>query len=111
MFGERCGDADPKTFRDLMIEGYLLGTDFVSPLWVMKQGGKWKPQDLEQTGVVQDEHGANQLEGELKRFWAYKSGMQPADVKVGAGILGTFCDESGLHADVYKAFGKKLNLF
>ena len=52
-----------------MIEGYLLGTDYVSPLRVLKFNGRYKPTDLERTGRVQDWDGRNQLEGEMRRYW------------------------------------------
>jgi len=65
-------------FRRLLTIGYLLGTDFVSSTWqkIDSQRG-W-----EQTGIVPDEHGDNQLEGELRRYWARKTGLQPGDVEL-----------------------------
>src|SRR3989338_6901078 len=61
-------------FKKLMIEGYLLGTDFVSDILVQKP-------DLthEKTGIVPDEHGSNQLEGELRRHFASRGGIKGKD--------------------------------
>lgn len=68
----RIGKERVQDFYELMVEGYLTGTDFVSKLWVMKPFGKSKPDDLIKTGVVYDRNGDNQLEGELRRYRAIK---------------------------------------
>ena len=49
----------------LMAVGYLLGADYVSPMTITYPDGT-KVKD----GILWDEHGKNQLEGELRRFWA-----------------------------------------
>jgi hypothetical protein len=98
MFSDRVEPERASEFYKLMVEGYLLGTDFVSPLWVMKPNGKWLPSDLEQTGVVQDEHGANQLEGELRRYWAQKRGIkQIKEIRLTDKIIDDYCAYFGLN--------------
>jgi len=101
-------------FYRLMVEGYLTGTDFVSTLWVMKHGGKFKPLDLVQTGIVPDEHGENQLEGELRRYWARERGiLQPDNIsslRLTPKILGYYCGTYRLDERAYRNLAKKLNL-
>jgi len=80
----------------LMIEGYLMGTDFVSPLWVMSNG------KMEQTGIIPDEHGENQLEGELRRYWAKEKEILPSEVILTKAIVREYCKVNGLSNQVYK---------
>lgn len=90
--------------KKLMIEGYLLGTDFVSPLWVKTNGKR------EQTGIIQDEHGANQLEGELRRYWANKNGIiQPREVELTRAVIDDYCAANELNNAADK-FAKRLKL-
>src|SRR3989344_2209030 len=73
-FGGRKFISD--TFQDLyeirmlMTVGYLLGTDYLNPIWV--RNPDWS---TDQTGVVYDEHGRNQLEGEIRRDLAKEVGI------------------------------------
>ena len=90
--------------RALMIEGYLLGTDFVSPLWVRTAEGSES-----QTGIVPDEHGANQLEGELRRYWANKHRIDnPRSVQLTQEILIHYCTEHNLLGEPFNQFSRKL---
>ena|SRR3989338_2765552 len=94
VFMDRCykDGKDIKDFRNLMIEGYLLGTDFVSSLWVKVDGQK-----EEQTGIIPDQHGRNQLEGEMRRYWAHKQGIQnPSEIQVTKEIIEDYCISNGL---------------
>ena len=90
--------------KRLMIEGYLLGTDFVSQLWVRVNG------EMKQTGIIQDEHGANQLEGELRRYWANKNGiLQPREVSLTRPIIDDYCATYGLNG-ISDKFAERLKL-
>ena len=82
---------DVSNFKDLMIEGYLLGTDFVSPLWVKADDGA-----LVQTGVIKDEHGNNQLMGELARYYMKKHQKYPSQAKISERLI-EFCFDHGLY--------------
>lgn len=66
IFNHQVKTPSIREFEKLMIEGYLLGTDFVSPIKVRINGKT-------QYGIVPDNHGKNQLEGELRRYWAMKN--------------------------------------
>jgi hypothetical protein len=111
MFNERCPIATDDVFKKLMMEGYLLGTDFVSPLWVMKPNGRWKPTDLVQTGVVCDEHGQNQLEGELRRHWAYWEHIpDPRSVTISMAVIERYCSDNKLQG-LEEKFAQSLKVF
>lgn len=93
IFMDRCykEGRDIKDFRNLMIEGYLLGTDFVSSLWVKANG------EEKQTGIIPDQHGANQLEGEMRRYWAHKQRIQnPSEIHITKEIVDDYCTNNGL---------------
>ncbi|MBI3035158.1 hypothetical protein HYY71_02445 [Candidatus Woesearchaeota archaeon] len=110
MFTHRVKPHQAQEFYKLMVEGYLLGTDFVSPLWVMKPNGRGKLQDLEQTGLVQDAHGLNQLEGELRRYWARKNGIiQPQDAVLTRRVIDDFVQTYKLNG-LSDRLAEKLNL-
>ena len=98
----------------LMVNGYLLGTDYVSPLWVMKPNGTEKPEHLVQTGIVPDEHGANQLEGEIRRHWARRKGIEQPEsissIAITPLILEHYCRMYALDNGVQFGLGKKLFL-
>ena len=67
---------DLNRLQQLTTIGYLIGTDFMSKLWVRRPNdpdNKWI-----QTGIISDEHGANQLEGELRR-WKNRQSEKPMD--------------------------------
>ena len=93
MFLERVNPEDALGFYKLMVEGYLLGTDFVSP-----------------TRAITDEHGANQLEGELRRYWADKNGIiSPREVSLTRAVIDDYCTTWGLDG-ASDRFAEKLNL-
>ena len=109
LIGNRVARQNMQSFYELMVEGYLLGTDFVSPMQVMKEGGTYKPQDLVHTGVVEDVHGSNQLEGELRRYFARKHEIEPTkDISLSHQIVVDYCMEYNIF-DAYDSFVKKLN--
>ncbi len=87
-------------FRRLLIEGYLLGTDYASPLWVQRYDWQGKPVgSLEQTGIVQDRNGANQLTGELKRYWIRERGIfdpRRWNIPLSTFIVYSYCDKYDL---------------
>ena len=56
-----------------MAVGYLLGNDYVSPMTITYPDGT-----RVQNGIVWDVHGANQLEGELRRHWVREKKLPPA---------------------------------
>lgn len=58
-----------------MHEGYLLGTDFVSNMKVRYPDGS-----VIANGIVPDEHGRTQLEGELRRHFAREKKLPPSVV-------------------------------
>ena len=91
-----------------MVIGYLLGTDFVSPMRARQPNGR-----VAQSGTVPDEHGLNQLEGELKRFWARERGVKDTvaigTLRINPLVLEQYCDRYGL-ADEYQRFAGKLGL-
>ncbi|MBI4158966.1 hypothetical protein HY500_01760 [Candidatus Woesearchaeota archaeon] len=97
MFPQRVRPENYDAFRQLMIEGYLLGTDFVS--------------QLGEGGVVSDRDGKNQLEGELRRFWAQQRKVSPADVKLSAHHeVQFYCEVHRLNGEAYIKFSKHLGL-
>jgi len=102
---DRCNLNEFKEFRNLLIEGYLLGTDFVSPLWI-NVNGKTK-----QTGIIPDGDGANQLEGELRRYWAMKNGIsQPVTIKINEEILDNYRKDFLIPYASSTKFAEKLGL-
>lgn len=113
MIARRVPQEKLDDFYQLMVEGYLLGTDFVSPLWVMKPDGKYTPSDLVQTGIVQDEHGKNQLEGELRRYCARVTEIQQLDsiahIALTPSILEDYCRSNQLNKEVLSGLAKKLD--
>jgi len=93
MFTNRVNPQDAPEFYKLMVEAYLLGTDFVS-----------------QRIPIPDEHGANQLEGELKRYWAIKNGiLQPREIGLTKAIIDDYCTTYGLN-EVPDRFAERLKL-
>lgn len=97
-------------FEKLLLAGYLLGEDYVSPLWVMKPGGKDKSVDLVQTGVVTDFNGANQLEGDLRREWARMYGIKdPNQVSLTRHVVDECCELYRI-PEFSGKFATKLNL-
>ena len=93
LFVDRIEQQQVLEFYRLLIEGYLLGTDFVSP-----------------TKTIPDEHGANQLEGELKRYQAQKENIQnPSEIQVTKEILNDYCTIYDL-TDRIKIFAEQLGL-
>ncbi len=97
----------------LMILGYLLGTDFVSPMKVKR----FRPDgshEIVQTGIVPDEHGANQLEGELRRQWARVEGIRQPEAISGIPIthrlLEDYCRTYVLDNNAKFSLGQKLFL-
>ena len=102
---DRCNISEFKEFRNLLIEGYLLGTDFVSPLWINVNGQR------EQTGIISDEDGANQLEGELRRYRAMKNGIsQPVTIKINEEILDNYRKDFLIPYASSTKFAEKLGL-
>ncbi|MBI3035460.1 hypothetical protein HYY71_03985 [Candidatus Woesearchaeota archaeon] len=111
-FLERVPKDSLEEFRKLMIEGYLLGTDYVSPLWVMKPGGRVKPADLVQTGIVEDTLGGNQLEGELRRYWINERFIYDPSYwifPIRADHVAGYCDKHSLQESEAK-FAERLRL-
>jgi|SRR3989344_2043106 len=97
MFPQRVKRENFGAFRQLMIEGYLLGTDFVS--------------QLGDRGVVPDRDGKNQLEGELKRFWAQQRRVSPATVELSANHeVQFYCMFHRLNGETYIKFSNHLGL-
>lgn len=95
MFSDRVEPQKAPEFYRLMVEGYLFGTDFVSPL---------------RRGVVPDEHGANQLEGELRRHWANKNELiQPREVGLTRVVIDDYCATYGLNG-ASERFAERLKL-
>lgn len=105
MFADKCHGIDGRNFRNLMIEGYLLGTDFVSPLRVRDRKGLVKFD-----GIIHDEHGKNQLDGELRRHWSGLYGIGPEKFKLYRQQVFIYCNEHRLREEAYNNFAKKLNL-
>lgn len=100
-------------FRRTLIEGYLLGTDYVSPLWIAKPGSRDKfPPNLEQTGRVPDSNGGTQLDGELRRYWADKRfifDQRRWSMPIDSIIISSYCDENDLRNSKQK-FAEKLRI-
>ncbi len=108
-FATKGTGANKEALEKLLITGYLLGTDFVSPFRVKQPDGQRKP-----TGIVPDEHGANQLEGELRRFWAVERGTPKqseaiGSIKITPLNLKQYCERYGL-LEAYDRFAEKLGL-
>jgi len=96
------------TFHLRMIEGYLLGTDFVSDMQVRYPVGSVIP-----NGIVPDEHGINQLEGELRRYWAQEKKLPDAAIRnipLDERVLDFYIDRHAFYGYMPHSFGKKLNL-
>lgn len=111
-FLRRVPEDRMQEFKRLMIEGYLLGTDYVSDLWVLKPGGRDKGTDLVQTGAVTDANGRNQLEGELRRYWIKERFIfDPRHWRfpVLMHIITHFCDKNDL-PDSKQKFAEKLGV-
>ena len=105
MFADKCYGIDGRNFRNLMIEGYLLGTDFVSPLRVRDPEGFVKCD-----GIIRDKNGINQLDGELRRYWSGTYGIRPEKVKLHRQEVFIYCENHKLREEAYNNFAKKLNL-
>lgn len=96
------------TFQLRIIEGYLLGTDFVSNMHVRYPDGS-----IIQNGIVPDEHGTNQLEGELRRFWAQEKKLPNEVIRkitLDEAVLKFYIQEHAFYGRMPGSFGKKLNL-
>ena len=95
-------------FENLIIEGYLLGTDFISPI-----GMREKIEPFKRTWIITDEdgeNGENQLEGELRRYWARKNNRDyPRQIHVTLGIIKDYCETNGLNHLIDK-FADRLGL-
>lgn len=90
----RVNRNEAKDFERLLTIGYLLGTDFVT----------------ENLSPVQDEHGSNQLVGELMRYWAAKNGIQnPKDVRVDRLVIDDYCTVHQLN-EASQRFAERLGL-
>lgn len=90
LFAKRVPRDKNTEFYEFLCEGYLLGTDFVSPIQLRENG------DLLPLGVVPDEHGVNQLEGELKRYWGKKIRSDPLRIVLEPDILEAYCAQHNL---------------
>ena len=103
MFADKCAGVDGNNFRNLMIEGYFLGTDFVSTLSDHRRG-------FRADGTIYDKDGKDQLEGELRRYWSKFYGIKPAEVKLHCQEVFIYCTNNALREEAYNNFAKKLNL-
>jgi hypothetical protein len=104
ILAERIAPADMEDARKLLIEWYLMGTDSVNPMRVIIDGkANW-------SGIVPDQHGANQLEGELKRYWAHHNRYaDPRNVDVTRIVIEHFCRQYGI-SDSAPRFAARLDL-
>ncbi len=111
MFADKCQNVDGRNFRNLMIEGYLLGTDFVS---ILGSHEDYKYRDCRKgfmlNGIVPDRDGKDQLEGELRRYVSGRYGIKPVDVELHRRQVFVYCGDNGLREEAYHNFAKKLNL-
>ena len=101
MFPSRVKSEDYGRFRNLMIGGYLLGTDFVSTID--------KPNHGITQGVIHDEDGENQLEGEIRRHLAGIVNVKPFQVILTTSRVLIYCEKFGLE-DAYEDFCRRLKL-
>lgn len=98
-----------KNIEQLMTVGYLLGTDYVSPIWVRRPKdpqNKWI-----QTGIVPDEHGTNQLEGELRRWKNHRGGTPRDNFALFSEDVDAYCENYNLYIsgfDTVNQIKKKL---
>ncbi len=105
IFEDRLRVSDLHHFRNLMIEGYLLGTDFVSDLWVRTNGSE------EQTGIIPDQNGLNQLEGEIQRYWAMKNrSTKSLTVPINETILDEYSKANSIPYPTTRKFAERLGL-
>jgi|SRR3989344_5310362 len=102
IFPERCEEIPFFELRNLLIEGYLLGNNFLGTMRVRKNG------KMHSNGVVPDQHGKNQLEGELRRYWGKRIGMEPSEIHINDSVLTTYCDENGLKEKAQERFSERL---
>src|SRR3989344_1417211 len=88
---ERVKPHEVADFIRLTSIGYLLRTNFNKELPDLK-----------------DDHGQDQLEGELKRYLARKQGkVHPAEVEITSEAVNDYCMTNGLNG-AYEKFAKKL---
>ena len=92
LFSNRVDPAAIKEFYQLLVEGYLLGTDFISSV---------EP--------VPDQDGANQLEGELRRYWAKRTGVSSQQAILTKEVVEAYCTFYELPGSAYR-LSQKLNL-
>ena len=102
MFADKCrGIHDWEfgyNFRNLMIEGYLLGTNFVDKGYPI---------------VVPDKDGKDQLEGELRRHWSVFWRIKPSQVDLHRREVFNYCGYNKLREEsllLEMTFQEKLNL-
>ena len=93
VFESRIRRSEIKRFYKLLIEGYLLGTNFVSRI-----------------PPIQDEHGDNQLEGELKRYGAKTEWKHPMEVTVNRELVKNYCQQYNLSNGREDKFNSRLGL-
>lgn len=85
---------ESKEFKRLLIIGCLLGTDFVT----------------ENMPPVNDDHGPNQLVGELRRYWATTKGIaRPETIQLTREVINDYCTTYQLN-DASERFAKKLGI-
>jgi len=104
-----------KELRTLMIEGYLLGTDFHMGIMPAQHS---RPAENYVRGLVRDEHGTNQMEGELKRYWARKqdvrdplgNSVNPSGIDITSDLIDDYCDTHKLSTTSEKRFAKHLGI-
>jgi len=85
---------EAKDFERLLVIGYLTGTDFVT----------------ENLPAVPDEHGPNQLVGELRRHWARKTRIDhPEKVELTRNVIDDYCAAYSLDG-ASERFAKRLGL-
>ena len=94
MFPQRVRDSDYNNLRKLMIEGYLSGTDFSD------NGIRLR---------IPDHDGANQLEGELRRYFAQRDRRNPRDVELTEAAVTNYCIENDLPVSAQISFVRELN--
>jgi hypothetical protein len=77
----------------LLVEGYLLGTNFNTlsfrniPLWEHPDA---------RAGILADVDGRNQLEGEIRRYWARKTGRATHGPKISIDVIADYCRTNNL---------------
>lgn len=79
-------------FRRLTVAAYLLGTDF--------SGLGIDPQSFSPSRTLlmvrQDKDGQNQLEGEIRRYYARETGIKPSDIRLEPTAIHRYCDKNAM---------------